>query len=185
MIYKLLNPYRLLHTVVFFSFCFPAVLLAQPTLDSQTFFQKVIQNNPQSNSAAYDNLFNIEFKYPWLEQVQIRTQTDQLEIDKQRYTLRLTPAQLKRHRLEKELFQQQVRRAQLNQDEQQLAFLPTAYRQWLNYHLLEKKINKTEELLPYYEDLITVEKKKVNSNTSNLTDWMEAQMQLKEVRFNC
>ncbi len=114
--------------------------------------QESIINIPQSINAP-------RFNAPYLDQVEIRTESDRLRFNRQRYSLRLTPMTPKIRKLQKNLYNDLAALHAFETSDVRHESIIESYTEWLAYYFINEELTLLKTKLPLHSDLLNNAKK--------------------------
>ena len=133
-----------------FLLCFMTLTtFAQNKVTSQAFFEKSISTLVQDNVLSYETI-----RFPWLEEVQLRTETRDFDFVRQEYTLRLSPSTRAIIKAQQALWahEQAAPDEQASQADREVVL--QLYVDWVSMYVLSEE----QKLLADYEKILSDKK---------------------------
>jgi len=146
----------------------------------QTIFQDVDTrlSLASSESGAYT------FEAPVFEEVEFRTETNDFDLDKQDYLIRVSPTTKAIREAQQRLFDGYVSQPIDNPLSIELGFIEDAYNFWVNNYFSSEQQELLEAQKLILEDKMTVIKKQLVIDEADFSDFVKAQNDLKELNLN-
>ncbi len=149
--------------ILFFIVC--SVSSKAQEISSSQYFNTVIKN-AEGDFVEFPSA-DFEFLKPFfIDELQFRTQTNEFELERQEYALRVRPGNFKLPKLQRELFNSYYQKSQLVQNQLKVDVLEHAYTLWLNLYL-----NKEELILSNAESRLLKDKVKVYKKQIDIPDF--------------
>ncbi|MEM9884485.1 MAG: hypothetical protein AAF849_01230 [Bacteroidota bacterium] len=151
---------------------------AQDSLSALAFLEeKLTQIDQKFNSFLPDN----DFQPAWIQKTEIRTETDNFQLQEQQYQVRLSPSTPKIRKAEKRL--QQLYREEALEDvlERKERFVLGAYENVLRAYALAQLLALEEKLLNISKKEVQISEQLILVNQLQAEDWLQVQTQLLEV----
>ena len=141
---------------------FNIVLCAQEQLNSSLFFKSVLSDALETKPSE-STIIPSSFKAPIFEEFSFRTETRDLDFDKQEYQFRFDVSTRAKRKAQKELYQQYytVLNQQINARETIL--IDVAYEDWIKLYFIDKKTKILQEKVQVLLDKKMVLEKKAMS----------------------
>lgn len=159
---------------------FPFFLLAQPTISSKTFLQNQLQQVYNSSTLQ---LPNRAFNPAIIQEVEIRTETDEFQFNEQQYQLRFSPSTDKIITAEKELYKLYQHAANVKLAEEQQRFIIGIYQDFLRAYELQRKLDIEEQQLLVLQDLERTTKQLSSSGKISPRNWLDVQRDIMEIEL--
>jgi len=145
------------------------------------------QNNDRINSSEFLSqtfviaerspvIENQSIRFPWIEQYDIRTETRDLDFEKQEYTLRLDPSSRKKRNAYKALYQMYTANPDLRAYDFQNEKIYSAYRSWVTLYFIEKRNLISEELQILYADKALLSERKLNASEISFKELIDVEL---------
>ncbi len=158
-----MNKFRL--SILFFLVCSFSSLAQE--ISSTQYFNSVIKNVERDFVEFPSSDF--EFLKPFfIDELQFRTQTDEFELERQEYALRIRPGNFKLPKLQRELFNSYYQKSQLVQNQLKVDVLEHAYTLWLNLYLNEKELILANTEAALLKDKVKVYRKQTDIPNFNI-----------------
>jgi hypothetical protein len=123
-------------------------------------------------------------RFPWIEQLDLRTETRDLDFDQQEYTLRLDPSSRKKRNAYNDLYNAYKR----NPDLRKISYLEediyTAYKTWVSLYFIEKRKSIYEGLQLLYADKALLSEKKLNALEISFKDLIDIETSSTQLEVN-
>jgi len=119
---------------------------------------------------------NQSIRFPWIEQYDIRTETRDLDFEKQEYTLRLDPSSRKKRNAYKALYQMYTTNPDLRAADFQNEDIYNAYRNWITLYFIEKRNLISEELRILYADKALLSDRKLNASEISFKELIDIEL---------
>ena len=119
---------------------------------------------------------NQSIRFPWIEQYDIRTETRDLDFEKQEYTLRLDPSSRKKRNAYKAMYQMYTANPDLRAYDFQNEKIYSAYRSWVTLYFIEKRNLISEELQILYADKALLSERKLNASEISFKELIDVEL---------
>ncbi len=110
------------------------MLKAQSAIDAAQFFARAL-----AGSDTVTEISGKRIHFPWIEEYEIRTQTQDFETDKQQYTLRVSPSTLQKRKAQKALSEHLRLAPDFQQQEAYCELIYDVHRDWLALYLIHEE----------------------------------------------
>ncbi len=167
---------------VAFSLLFgPSQLFAQEVLRFDDFLQKSIE---EVDKVLGERAERRTFKAFPIEDIQIRTETDRLDFNRQEYLLRVRPTSFKLENAQSSFYN--ILQDQMNYERQALKadFIENAYQDWLAIYFASKKLEIHEQQLILLEDEEKVLQKLSQLPGSSVKDLIDIQKDIFDLKID-
>ncbi len=124
-------------------------LFAQEQLRFEDFFQETIT---LMDKVLTDKAFNSSFKIAPIQEIQIRTETDELDFNRQEYLVRIRPTSSKVMNAQNKYYQIFMEQKNFERLKLKKDFVEAAYFDWLDLYTATKELAKQKELLILLKD---------------------------------
>lgn len=155
----------------------PLSLTAQSKINSSQFLEPIAVNDATSYSTASQGI-NI----PWIEVYEFRTETRDFELDKQEYTVRLTPNSIKKRKAQKEYFETMLSIPDFEGEKIRCDRLTGAYEDWIIMHIMQSKLSIMDELGIILNDRIEVLNRMMVAMRPDLKELADVQKEINELK---
>lgn len=143
-------------------------------ISSTQYFNKVIKNI-EGNFTPFPSS-DFEFLKPfYIEKVQFRTQTDEFELDRQEYAVRIRPGNFKLPKLQRDLFNSYYQKSQLTQSQLKIGAIEQAYELWLNLYFNQQELELGKIETSFLNDKVKVYKKQLDIPNFNILRILETE----------
>jgi len=164
------------------------VVVSAATINSQGQSTIRVQDYLKNRVVELDNLpessyQNKTFTPSWIDGVDIRTETDQYDFNRQRYTLRVSPNTPKVRAAQSNLHQLYLKKASLKKTLLKNDFIEIAYEEVLDFYESVQNLTIKEELLVVLEDQEKVWRKLSQRSTDLPSDWMAVQEEIAKIKI--
>ncbi len=132
--------------------CWTTFIQAQ-SIDSDAFMQSTIENLQATNNFALDKI-----RFPWVEEIQFRTETRDMDFEQQEYTLRLSPSSIKVRRAQQALLNHYQNPPNVDAVKSNEQTIRAIYVDWLNLYFIDQERKLLDSL-----SLIWGDKKLINT----------------------
>lgn len=146
-----------LKTIAIF-FLMPVISFAQDVIDSYDFFKVGLES---SSSRIPASLLDISF--PWIEQYEFRTETEDFNLNKQEYLFRVSPSNPAKRKAQKEIFDWIKNTPDFKLIEENCENWKKTHEDWLNLYLIEAEIRRIEDLSLVLQDRQRIYEKMIGS----------------------
>lgn len=158
-------------------------IIGQEIIDADRFFLDLFEKSPETAFTG-----SPVFRSPWLEELEFRTETRDLDPERQEYTLRLSPSTPGLRKAQREFANQISTAPDLVSEEYRCEEISSRYDAWLDLYLLESEKTTLRDLLAVYTDKQTLYERMMNSLDfswgkifRNKTDISDLQIRLGEL----
>ncbi len=159
----------------------PSQLFAQEVLRFDDFLQKSIE---EVDKVLGERAERRTFKAFPIEDIQIRTETDRLDFNRQEYLLRVRPTSFKLENAQSSFYN--ILQDQMNYERQALKadFIENAYQDWLAIYFASKKLEIHEQQLILLEDEEKVLQKLSQLPGSSVKDLIDIQKDIFDLKID-
>ena len=140
-------------------------------------FEEFRMNELEVNGITTDQrqaLYPLYFDSPIIDEAEFRTQTNEFDLDQMQYTLRLSTNNKEvrkyQNRIYNDLKKEYLFELRQSQEDQ----LEDLYKSYLEYYFSSQKINLRKQILPLYDDIITMLSKQDKDGEVSVTDLINA-----------
>lgn len=120
------------------------------------------------------SLYPIYFKSPLIDEAELRTETDEFDLARQEYTLRLSPNSKNIRKYQDKIYQNLRQEYLYELRQTQEDQLEDLYYQYLDYYFDSQELNLRKQILPFYGDMITILSKEDKDGEVSMTDLINA-----------
>ncbi len=143
----------------------------------------------QNRVASLDNLpersaRNQQFNAGWIDGMDIRTETDEFDFERQRYLFRVSPSTPKIRTAQTNLHQLYLKKADLKNSLLRKDFIEIAYEEVLVFYEAYRKLSIKEELLIVLQDQEKVWGKLSQVSKEIPKDWLEIQEDIAQLEID-
>lgn len=163
----------------------PAFLTAQNTITTSDFLSKALENQAiLLHERQLDFLKNTDYELPWADQLEFRTETDEMDLNRQEYLMRFRyntrgERQAQRNLHQSDIQQQVLKKTGLLEDA-----LMDYYFLLMKYITLDREINIVQQQQLVASDKLTVIRKKAAALSDfNLNDLLNAESRTHELEL--
>ncbi len=121
-------------------FLLPAICLAQSPIDAEQFFVLGL-----SSLEGGEKPVDEQIRFPWIDRYELRTETNDFDVDKQEYTLRLSPSTARIRKAQKALYDELKNAPDLKGQEIYCDLLLRLHIDWLSLFMLNENRNILDE----------------------------------------
>lgn len=159
----------LLNTLLLSYYCW-----SQTSLTSTQFLQQQIALFPTQET-------NPSFKAPFLDEIELRTETEEFDLEQQELVLRFSPISQEVRQAQKAYFDAKVYRNTLSFQEWEMEQLEQAYEWWIDQYFIHLEIEKSEQLLVVFKDKKKVLQKQRYASNFKLADLIEIESDINDL----
>ena len=116
-------------------FLLPSGLSAQDTINADYFFRNVLRAETPENIFIENNA-----KFPIIEKYDFRTETDEMDFDRQEYLFRVSPSTGKKRKAQKDIYNHLISQPDFGEQEAQCALKLEAHFDWLDLFYYHQKL---------------------------------------------
>ncbi len=169
------NPFILLLSL----WCIGAYgAFAQTTFNIQTYIEERVH---QLDNTPAINYSKKNFQASWIDGMDIRTETDEFNFNRQRYLFRVSPNTPKIRQAQTNLHQLYLKKADLQQTLLKKDFIEIAYDEVLTFYETFRKLKIKEELLIILQDKERVWSKLTFADDKTPSDWIKVQQDITQL----
>lgn len=154
------------------------------TVNTWEFFQAVFEDIDQRVSSSTHQSGEYTFKAPIIEEYEFRTETNDFDLDRQDYLIRVSPTTKAIREAQQRLFDGYLSQPKDDPYSLELDFIEDAYEYWVEEYFTSELEGLLEEQKTILEDKMTVIKKQLVINEADFSDFVKAQNDLKDLNFN-
>lgn len=155
--------------------------LGQTSFNISTYIQKRVETLDNSSERS---LPNNQFNASWIDGMDIRTETDEFEFNRQRYLIRVSPNTPKIRTAQSNLHQLYLEKAALQNTLLKRDFIEIAYEEVLFFYETFRKISIKEDLLLVLKDQEKVWGKLSQVSQDLPKDWLEIQEDIAQLEID-
>lgn len=156
-------------------------LLAQQKLTSDRFFQN---RQAELNSLLGPTQAADKFKASWLNKIDFRTETDEFDVDRQQYLVRVSPSTGKIRKAQSQLHQEYLSEAALEKEKYRKSFIKKAYEDWLDIYEKHQRLSLERAILAVILDEQIVIQKLAAASLTATTEVAEIQQKINELKID-
>lgn len=145
--------------------CLPLTTFSQRTINAEQFFAFGLSEHQVTSSPNYGDV-----NFPWIDRYEFRTETNDFELDKQEYLIRLTPSTGKIRNAQKALYRQMVNAPDIDGQEMYCDHKLALHLDWLSLHINKENQALLDELVIILNDKLSIYEKKVGTLEFNPED---------------
>lgn len=134
---------------------FTCSLMAQEKLEDLGFYLREYTDNLKTANNSVGSMSS-EYRAPWIEGVDFRTETRDWELLQQEYQLRIKPTTPKIRKYQKQAYQDLLMELEMAKSQVQYIGLKKVYEDWLEKYFEHKEAILLESTIKHYDDLIKV-----------------------------
>lgn len=156
-------------------------LSAQQKLTSDAFFQerRTALNNLLGSEPAQD-----KFKGSWLNKIDFRTETDEFNVDRQQYLLRVSPSTGKIRKAQSQLHQEYLNEATLEKEKYKESMIQKAYEDWLEIYEKTQSLRLERAILEVVSDEQVVIQKLAAASMTSAKEVAEIQQEINDLKID-
>jgi len=140
-------------------------LSAQENLNSDQFFEQAFE---QLSEAGLKE--NVSIKFPWIEELQFRTETRDFDFDRQEYTLRLSPSTPKKIKAQEALLSHYQSSPDQKSSRALQKVISSLYLDWLSLYFINQELEMLDELEIIWNDKKTILQKLIGQHNIDFKD---------------
>lgn len=133
--------------VALFSLCFSLSVSARDTLRGDDFFNQVLKNTLPDYFTIADDV-----NFPLIEKYEIRTETDEMEFERQEYGFRVSPSTRQKRKAQKDIYNHLINKPDFEREEIKCANKIEANIDWLYLYYYHRKLALITDLEVIYRD---------------------------------
>ena len=149
--------------------------MAQTTVTIQDYIKNRVDQLDNTPDRSYSNT---NFKAGWVDGMDVRTETDEFNFNRQKYLFRVSPSTPKIREAQTNLHQLYLKKADLQQTLLQKDFIEIAYEEVLVFYEAFQKLKIKEDLLLILQDQEKVLSRLSLSTNKAPADWIEIQQDI-------
>lgn len=162
--------------------CFSTTMaLAQAPLSISNYIQNRVETLDNLPESSYTNH---QFNAGWVDGMDIRTETDEFNFNRQRYLFRVAPSTPKIRQAQTNLHQLYLEKADLKNNLLRKDFIEIAYEEVLFFYEAFRKLSIKEELLIVLQDQEKVWGKLSQVSREIPKDWLEIQEDIAQLEID-
>lgn len=144
--------------LIFFFLLFPFCALTQQTIDADLFFVTGLSTFQKSEQADRENI-----NFPWIDRYEFRTESRDFELDRQEYTVRVTPSTSKIRKAQKALYNDLVNVPDFEEQEMRCDHFYDLHIDWLSLFILNEQKNILDGMEILIADKESIYKKMIGT----------------------
>ena len=122
-------------------------------------------------------------KMPWIEEIEIRTRTNDFRLNDQQYTVRISPSTPKKRKAQASLLEHIANRPDYDLERLQCAQNHQLYNDWVALYIIERNIQLLDTLKLVFRDKEIVLNRLVSSLEQDIDDVVDIQVELTDVNI--
>ena len=150
----------------------PGTLFAQSLITTEYYIKEKLAS---AQGTISQSTSSTSFKTGWLNEVALRTKTNEFDLTQQSYALRFRPNSKQTRKAQVQLYRQLQEESILDQETYKAVFLQMAYEDWLAIYETYHRLQLSKELLIIYQDIETVQLELGQIDALNIKDLLEVQ----------
>lgn len=135
----------------FFFLLLPSVCFSQQTVNAEQFFALGLSNVAQVEKLAGEKVY-----FPWIDEYAFRTETRDLDFDKQEYTLRISPSTAKIRNAQKAFYEEMRNAPDFDGQEIHCDLILSLHLDWLSLYILHENLKILDERVIILNDKQTL-----------------------------
>ena len=155
---------------------FSISLQCQKVIAFDSFFFGSLNETGEDDSNISD-----KFDPGWIDEIEFRTETDEFELDRQRYTLRFTPSSKRINSSIRELANAQNSKFIYLENELQKKYINDSYKNTIAFYELYLEEKLLKQLLTNLKDQNTVYQKLLTTKNSYSVRWLDVRNEISEL----
>ncbi len=165
--------------LIFCCLFFPFFCLSQQTINADTFFSMGLSDLDSLEKTTQRNV-----NFPWIEEYQIRTETDEFDFDRQEYTVRVAPSTSKIRKAQKALYDEMRNAPDVDGQEIYCDKVLTLHLDWLKIFILNENKTVLDQLAVVLKDKQTVYERMVGSLDFNPERLLKLQIEKSDLELD-
>jgi len=158
-----------------------AGIFAQTTHNIQTYIKERVH---QLDNISNRNYINNDFQASWIDGIDIRTETDQFNFNRQRYLFRVSPNTPKIREAQTNLHQLNIEKADLQRTLLKRDFIEIAYEEVLTFYEAFSKLKIKTELLIILQDKEQVWRKLSLTDNKIPEEWIKIKQAITQLEID-
>lgn len=168
--------------IIFLLWCLSTTIsLAQSTLSISDYIQNRVETLDNLPEISYTNQ---QFNAGWIDGMDVRTETDEFDFNRQRYLFRVSPSTPKIRQAQTNLHQLYLKKAGLQNSLLRNDFIEIAYEEVVFFYEAFRKLSIKEELLTVLQDQEKVWGKLSQVSREIPKDWLEIQEDIAQLEID-
>ena len=159
---------------IVFSFIIINVSQAQVDMVSFEEYFNSFSNEEEISEDKRQALYPLYFKSPLIDEAEFRTETNEFDLAQQEYTLRLSPNSKKIRKYQNRIYDDLRNEYLFELRQSQEDYLEDLYNSYLEYYFDVQELNLRKQILPIYEDIITMLSKQNKDGELSVSDLINA-----------
>ena len=127
-------------------------IFAQQNINTQTFFNKGLEELKDQTSTSPHSSIKSPLKFPWIEEYQLRTESRDFKLREQEYTFRISPSNFKKRKALKDLSKHLYQKPDFERQEIYCDGIADLYADWLGLYLIQENLQILANLNQILED---------------------------------
>ena len=160
--------------IIVFAFIIVDVSQAQVDMVSFEEYFNSFSNDEGISDDKRQALYPLYFKSPLIDEAEFRTETNEFDLSQQEYTLRLSPNSKKIRKYQNRIYQDLKNEYLFELRQSQEDYLEDLYNTYLDYYFDIQELNLRKQILPIYEDIITMLSKQNKDGELSVSDLITA-----------
>ena len=157
----------------FYTVCIVLGLLLPVGLEGQSFTSDQFFRKSLGNLHELDILSLDPISFPWIEELDLRTETRDFDLDQQEFTLRISPSTPKIRRAQAALLAHYGNVPDENKAEQYSEVILNLYGDWLSLYFIERQLAISDSLAVVLEDREKILERQIGTLDVNLSELVE------------
>jgi len=140
-------------------------------------FSEYLDEQLKANSltpTSKSDLYPIYFNSPLIDEAEFRTETNEFDLSKMEYTLRLSANNKHIRKYQNRIYEDLKAEYFFELEQTQEDLVESLYQDYVDHYFDVQKLNLRKRILPIYEDIITVLSKEDLDGDLSITDLIEA-----------
>ncbi len=154
------------------------------TVNTGEFLQVIFEDVDTRLSSSTNQSGEYTFKAPIIEEYEFRTETNDFDLDKQDYLIRVSPTTKAIREAQQRLFEGYLSQPKDDPFSLELRFIEDAYEYWIDEYFSFELQDLLEEQKTVLDDKMSVIKKQLIIGDADFSDFVKAQNDLKDLNLN-
>lgn len=173
------------HIFPFIFFAFYNYSFAQENITTSNILTSALNSRSlELHNRELDFLKNTNHDLPWINKMEFRTETDELDWERQEYLFRMSLNSTEEREAQKKMHQKNIQLSEIKKDEILEQELIEIYFLIVKYHYLEKELSIYENIKKTAEDQLNVfQKSALAAGTNNLNNILDSEEKLHKIEL--
>lgn len=156
--------------------CIPLATWSQSPVDATQFVGRALDAIQNGENQVAD-----EVRFPWIEEYEFRTRTNDFDPDDQEYIFRISPSTSKKRKAQQDLYRGYASRPQFERADAFCSSVYEIYLDWLDLYLINRESSVLARMDSIYEDKETVFNRMIAAGDFELSELVRIQKDKSEL----